>query len=337
LRNFDHVLVVINYLMRQAPPFNKTGLVGLPINAVLDWATGTPAGFAAFIDPVINAHLKAILNAWGAYLASPASRHVLGTDARSGWFGDDARAAMPDFEQEFECDPGLPWHGFASWDDFFTRRFRPGVRPVAAPDDDSIINNACESAPYRLAHQVDRHARFWIKAQPYSLAHMLDGHPFTDALVGGTVYQAFLSAFSYHRWHSPVNGKVVATRLVDGSYYAARPGEDFDDCAPRKSQAYITQMATRALIFIEADNPAIGLMCVMPVGMAEISTCELTVVPGQVVRKGDQLGMFHFGGSTHCLIFGPQVTLDVDLRGQTPGLEAKPIALGAALARVRAA
>jgi phosphatidylserine decarboxylase len=25
---------------------------------------------------------------------------------------------------------------------------------------------------------------------------------------GGTVYQAFLSALSYHRWHSPVNGVI---------------------------------------------------------------------------------------------------------------------------------
>jgi len=66
------------------------------------------------------------------------------------------------------------------------------------------------------------------------------------------------------------------------------------------------------LMFIEADNPAIGLMCVLPVGMAEVSTCEITVYEGQHVKKGDQLGMFHFGGSTHCLMFRPGVRLDFD-------------------------
>lgn len=30
--------------------------------------------------------------------------------------------------------------------------------------------------------------------------------------------------------------------------------------------------------------------------------CEITVYDGQHVNKGDQIGMFHFGGSTHCLI-----------------------------------
>ena len=76
-------------------------------------------------------------------------------------------------------------------------------------------------------------------------------------------------------------------------------------------------LATRALIFIEADNPDIGLMCVMFVGMAEVSSNEITVREGQHVKKGDQLGMFHFGGSTHCLIFRPQVKLKFDLHGQT--------------------
>jgi phosphatidylserine decarboxylase len=37
--------------------------------------------------------------------------------------------------------------------------------------------------------------------------------------------------------------------------------------------------------------------------------------------------MFHFGGSTHCLIFGPQVKLDFDMHGQTPGLNSKNIPL----------
>jgi len=34
---------------------------------------------------------------------------------------------------------------------------------------------------------------------------MLDGK-FVKDFVGGTVYQAYLSAENYHRWHSPVSG-----------------------------------------------------------------------------------------------------------------------------------
>jgi phosphatidylserine decarboxylase len=95
-------------------------------------------------------------------------------------------------------------------------------------------------------------------------------------------------------------------------------------------------VATRALLFIEADNPVIGLMCVMAVGMGEVSSCEITVQAGDRVKKGDQLGMFHFGGSTHCLIFRPGVNLEFDLFGQTPGPSADTnIRLNTAIARCR--
>jgi phosphatidylserine decarboxylase len=68
-------------------------------------------------------------------------------------------------------------------------------------------------------------------------------------------------------------------------------------------QGYITATAVRAVIFIEADNAAIGLMAFLGAGMAEVSSCDITVKEGQHVEKGDQIGMFHFGGSTHCLLF----------------------------------
>ena len=90
--------------------------------------------------------------------------------------------------------------------------------------------------------------------------------------------------------------------------------------------------ATRALIFIEADNPRIGLMCVLAVGMAEVSSCQITAYEGQHVAKGDPIGMFHYGGSTHCLIFRPEVHLEFDHHGQKPGLGASNIPVNARIA-----
>ena len=51
--------------------------------------------------------------------------------------------------------------------------------------------------------------------------------------------------------------------------------------------------------------------------MVEISSNELTVRKGQHVNKGDELGMFHYGGSSHCLIFPPHldVVFDVTPKG----------------------
>ena len=335
VKTIDQMLRLFNYVMTHAPEYNDTGLVGFPINAILDWAMGTEAGFAAFLNDRVNRQFKKMLNQWATFLRSADSASGL-TTSPSGWFGPDALAHMPHFVDDFICDPALPHYGFASWDDFFTRRFRPGVRPVAAPDDPAVIVNACESAPYRVSKDVQWHADFWIKGQPYSLGHMLADDPWAPQFVGGTVYQAFLSALSYHRWHSPVAGRIVKAYVQDGTYYSETPAEGWDPAGPNDSQAYITEVATRAMIFIEADNPAIGLMCFLPVGMAEVSTCDITVYEGQHVNKGDQLGMFHFGGSTHCLVFRPGVRLDFDLHGQTPGLNSNNIDVNARIATVTA-
>ncbi|MDM5177852.1 phosphatidylserine decarboxylase family protein [Massilia sp. DJPM01] len=335
VRSYHVMLQMINAILTEAPEFNTSGLVGFPINAILDWSMDTPGGFAAFLNEKVNRQFKRVLNEWARFLGSADSRYILNDDPCTGWLGTAAMAAMPDFAEHFVCDPSAPYYGFTSWDDFFTRQFREGQRPVAAPDDDSVISNACESAPYRLACGVRQIDRFWIKAQPYSLTHMLDGDSRVAQFDGGTVYQAFLDALSYHRWHSPVNGRIVKAVVVNGTYYSETPAEGEDDSGPNDSQAYITEVATRALVFIEADNPAIGLMCFMAVGMAEVSTCQITVYEGQQVRKGQQLGMFHFGGSTHCLIFRPGVELDFNLDGNRPGLNSTSIPINSQIARVK--
>jgi len=334
IRNYRQMLRILNRVMTKAPEFNKTGLVGFPINAILEWPMGTQAGTAAFLNDKVNLQLKKILGTWAGFLKSADSRYVLSNDPETGWFGRDAQEAMPGFAEDFQCNPDLPYYGFRSWDNFFTRVFREGRRPVAGPDDSAVIANACESAPYRIAKNVKLIDKFWIKSQPYSLRHMMAMDPLAEQFVGGTIYQAFLSALSYHRWHSPVSGKIVKTRIIDGSYYAEALSEGFDPAGPNNSQGYITQVATRALIFIEADNPDIGLMCVMLVGMAEVSSNEITVYEGQHVSKGDQLGMFHFGGSTHCLVFRPEVGLKFDLHGQAPGLYSRNIPVRSKIATV---
>ena len=44
--------------------------------------------------------------------------------------------------------------------------------------------------------------------------------------------------------------------------------------------------------------------------------------------------MFHYGGSTHCLIFQPEVNIEFDNRGQTPGLDTDNIPVRAKIATV---
>jgi Phophatidylserine decarboxylase/Phosphatidylserine decarboxylase len=83
--------------------------------------------------------------------------------------------------------------------------------------------------------------------------------------------------------------------------------EGADAAEPRNSQSCLAHVATRAVILIEADNPVIGLTAFVPVGMNEVSSCVIDqkIQPGYHVNKGEELGYFQFGGSTHCLVFRP--------------------------------
>ncbi|QHI37797.1 Phosphatidylserine decarboxylase proenzyme [Kordia antarctica] len=299
IENYQEMLLIMNHVLTTAPEYNTTGMVGFPINAILDFPMITPAGLAAFADEKVNKALKRILKKWNKYLDSPDSLYVLNTGP-NGWMSKSAYKALQ--MQNFIHDPKKPFWGFKSWNDFFIREFKSGKRPVASPKDKKVIVSACESAPLKISANVQKTNQFWIKGQPYSLEHMLDGNH-VDYYVGGTVYQAYLSAENYHRWHTPIDGTIVDIKNIDGTYYSEAASEGFDPAGPNNSQGYLAQVAARALIFIESGDPKLGMVCVMPIGMAEVSSCLITVKKGDKVKKGEQIGYFQFGGSTHCVLF----------------------------------
>ena len=357
VKNFETMLMLMNQILHEAPAFsvieNEIGLIGFPINAILDWAMGTQGGYLTFLHPVVNQKLEVILKEWSKFLESKKSTYVL-TDkpikqtnpdykAPMGWLTDAAFEAMakmdplrgiksPEDAREnfifnFKCHPKRKHFGFRSWDEFFTREFRKQARSVSkANRHPDVIVNACESAPYNCVKGAKMKDKFWMKGQPYSVADIMNHHKLTKHFYpkkgqeGPTVYQAFLSAKSYHRWNSPIDGTVVAIENVPGTYYAESPIQGYDPAGPNDSQGYIAEIATRALIFMKSDNKKIGLMCFVAIGMAEVSSCGITVKKGDKIKKGDPIGSFHFGGSTHCLIFRPGVDIDFDFHNQTPSL-----------------
>jgi phosphatidylserine decarboxylase len=303
IQSVAQLLSLINEVLTMAPEFGGDQ-VATPLGAILDWTMGTRAGFAAYRDPRVNAMIKKILNAWAEFLNSGDSLYAL-NDSPTGWKSAQARQAIG--IEQYEHDPKDEHWGFTSWNDFFTRRFKDGERPVAAPDDGKVIVSACESTPYGISTDVKRQDRFWIKSQPYSLEDMLAGDESVDQFVGGTVYQAFLSATNYHRWHSPVAGTIVRAFIQPGTYYSEPDSEGADAVEPMNSQSYLAHVAARAIVIIEADDPVIGQLAFVAVGMSEVSSCLIgpEIRPGYHVAKGEELGYFQYGGSTHCLVFRP--------------------------------
>lgn len=136
---------------------------------------------------------------------------------------------------------------------------------------------------------------------------------------GGTVYQAYLSALSYHRWHSPVDGIIEDIYQIDANYYFDQSQFiDYDPLSQTKCQSFLTAMATRKIFIIQSDNEKIGKVALVCVGMAEVSCCINKVNIGCRVKKGDQLGYFQFGGSSHALIFEKKANLKFKVENRLP-------------------
>jgi phosphatidylserine decarboxylase len=302
----DELMDIVDYLMTYAPPFSEAGLIHCPLNAVLDWPMCMPSGYALFRDPVVNAKLKQVLNVWSGFLNGPYSREYLNSSAPEGWLSPEAQDQLG--LSQFVCDPDKPHWGFESWTasslavSFPTRDQSLNLRipkssSARAKPLHTISNTTSNSA---TASGLNLNPIRWRKCSPRE-------RELARQFVGGSVCQAFLSAFNYHRWHAPVSGRIVKAYHVDGSYYSEAESEGIDPGGLNDSPGYTTAVAARAVIVIDCDDPAIGLVGCVFVGMADVSSCVVEALPGQQVAKGDELGYFQYGGSTYCLVFRPDV------------------------------
>ncbi len=78
------------------------------------------------------------------------------------------------------------------------------------------------------------------------------------------------------------------------------------------SLGYLSMTSTRQIYIIKSDNPDIGYVVVIEIGMIEVSSVYNIVEEGQHVDQGDELGHFRFGGSSYAMIFDKRANLEFD-------------------------
>ncbi|KIK22630.1 hypothetical protein PISMIDRAFT_11485 [Pisolithus microcarpus 441] len=323
IEDYVDLMEILDTNLTTAPSFGEgvsAMVAAVPYYGIISRFCNTPARYSAFTHPGVNERFCRVFTAWHEYLTSTASTNVI-HDGEGGWLSTAALDAMvrsaggnPEqdtFDSFFICDTSDPHYGFRSYNELFVRELKPIRRVVVFPDDPTIVNSAHSSTVHKLYYELKKTDRFWIKNTPYSLNHILAEDYLVDTFINGTLIQAMLGSLDYHHWRSPVSGTVVKTRLILGAthpnprptYDAACLNDDHQDLDV-VSRSWDFAMA-HALILIQADEP-VGLMCFVGVGSGEVST---VVNEGQKLQKGDELGAFHFGGSTHCLIFRPGLTV----------------------------
>lgn len=216
--------------------------------------------------------------AWADFLDTDKSRAHL-----ESYFKD------PQFRiDDYQVAPS-GWHSF---NQFFARQTKPGKRRIAAHCDPSIVVSPADCQVAGI-DPIKPDSTVTVKGATVPVSELLAGSAYKDAFGGGWLLSAYLQIYDYHRLHVPVAGKVVEVAQIPGTVGMTVEREG-DYLVPIPKPAFqFTQ--ERGLLVIESD--AMGLVALVPVGMAQISSVVLTAEKGVELYKGEEFGYFQFGGS----------------------------------------
>jgi len=188
--------------------------------------------------------------------------------------------------------------GWLTYNQFFARHVKPGKRPIDGLCDDSVIVSPADSV-FQGQWKIDEDSQITAKGLKWSVHKLLDGSPFQDRFKGGTFIHMFLNVNDYHRYHVSVRGIVREIRKIPGKVVLDVIKKEDGSLDVADGTGYqFTQ--DRGLIIIESP---IGLVAVLPIGMAQVSSANLTAEVGAILAKGEEFGYFTFGGSDIIVMF----------------------------------
>jgi phosphatidylserine decarboxylase len=221
---------------------------------------------------------------WGAFL-----------DTTESAKGIKSFFSNPSYHIEDYC---VAPSGWLTFNQFFARQVRPGKRPVDGLCDDRVIVSPADSV-FQGQWSIKSDSKITVKGLTWSVIELLDGSPYQDKFRGGVFTHSFLDVNDYHRYHVPVGGVVKEIRKIPGKVtldVIRKPDGSLDTVDGTGYQ--FTQ--DRGLIII--DSP-LGLVAVLPIGMAQVSSVTLTAEAGAALCKGEEFGFFSFGGSDIVTLF----------------------------------
>lgn len=221
---------------------------------------------------------------WGAFLDTTESASGI-----AGFFSN------PSYHIEDYC---VAPSGWLTFNQFFARQVRPGKRPVDGLCDDGVIVSPADSV-FQGQWPIKDDSKITAKGLTWSVIEILDGSPYQDRFRGGLFTHSFLNVNDYHRYHVPVGGTIKEARKIPGKVTMdvfKKPDGSLD--ATDGTGYQFTQ--DRGLIVI--DSP-VGLVAVLPIGMAQVSSVTLTAMGGAALVKGEEFGFFSFGGSDIVTLF----------------------------------
>jgi len=251
---------------------------------------------------------------WGVSLGIPAALRTLMLTRFARVYGIDVSEAEK------------PLGEYAGFDEFFTRKLRPGLRPiddapgrVVSPADGTVVECGLATAGKLIQ----------AKGSDFDLAGLLDDPQAAARLEGGAYLITYLSPKDYHRVHSPVGGRVVGWRHVPGTLFSV-------GAASIRREPGLFVRNERFITLIEMDDG--GLCAVVMVAAVGVGHVTVSYDPEvathrpeffraarrhqsydqpKPIQRGEELGIFHLGSTTIAVFEAGRVELDALASGSS--------------------
>ncbi|HJV46592.1 MAG TPA: archaetidylserine decarboxylase [Bacillota bacterium] len=234
-----------------------------------------------------------------------------------------SQGIIPIFAKKFDIaieEAQKPIHEYKSLNEFFTRKLKPGMRPMSSNTADVVSPADGKIAAFGL---INEGKLIQAKGVYYTVWDLLgiskqEGKRYE----GGKFITIYLSPRDYHRVHSPIRGKITDFTYLPGTLFPVNAfGVRAVDGLFAKNERLIT--------FVESKAGRVG---VVKVGATIVGSVKVVyhdhattnVRAGQVQRsqlteahpieRGEEIGYFRFG-STVVLVFEKEaIEFQSDLR-----------------------
>ena len=222
-----------------------------------------------------------------------------------------SRLAIQHYIRHYRIDPSIvekPVHEYRTLKEFFTRRLKPGARPIAPGDE--VIVSPVDGTVSQLG-DICEGTLIQAKGKGYSVSELLGGsEEKARRYYGGKFITIYLSPRDYHRIHMPVTGRLLRFSYLPGRLYPVNK-------LGVENVARLVARNERLVTYIYAEERgelALVKVGALFVGSVKVCYSKATTnvkrgrhtegdISGTPVRaKGEELGWFEFG-STVILLF----------------------------------
>ena len=203
-----------------------------------------------------------------------------------------SRRIIPSFVKKNHIDLGIyEKQEFDSYNAFFTRKIKAEQRPIN--EQKNILISPSDGKV--TAYPITQKGRFWIKHTQYTAAQLLKDERLAERYMGGWIYVIRLTVDDYHRYCYVADGRKSRQRKIRGVLHTVNPVAN--DYYP------IYKMNSREYCLLKTME--LGTILLMEVGALMVGKINNHEEDSAQVKRGDEKGMFEFGGSTIVVMTEP--------------------------------